>query len=87
MATYACSDLHGQKDLLIQIQKFLQPDDVVFFLGDAADRGPYGWEMIKMIAQDKRFISIKGNHEDMLIKAARSYYRDEYTGEDYSLLV
>ena len=31
MATYACTDLHGQKDLLVKIQKFLQPDDVVFF--------------------------------------------------------
>ena len=86
MATYACTDLHGQKDLLVQIQKFLKPDDVVFFLGDAADRGSHGWEMIKMIAQDKRFIPIKGNHEDMLIDAARSYYPDERIGHGFSLL-
>ena len=86
MATYACTDLHGQKDLLVKIQKFLQPDDVVFFLGDAADRGAHGWEMIKMIAQDKRFIPIKGNHEDMLIDAARSYYPDERIGHGFSLL-
>lgn len=40
MATYACSDLHGRLDLLKQIQDFLQPDDTVYFLGDAGDRGP-----------------------------------------------
>ena len=38
MATYACSDLHGRLDLLKQIQDFLQPDDTVYFLGDAGDR-------------------------------------------------
>lgn len=39
-----------------------------------------------MIACDNRFISLKGNHEDMLIKAARSWFIHERTGSDYRLL-
>lgn len=87
MATYACSDLHGCKALFQKIRKFLKSDDIVYFLGDAADRGTHGWEIIKEIATDSRFIPIKGNHEDMLISAAESYFPDERPGRGYSLLV
>lgn len=80
MATYACSDLHGRLDLLKQIQDFLQPDDTVYFLGDAGDRGPNPWETIKAVAQDKRFIYLKGNHEDMLVKAMEDEVRREGCG-------
>ncbi len=86
MAVYACSDLHGQKELFTKIKAFLKPDDIVFFLGDAADRGSAGWEMIKALHQDSRFICLRGNHEDMLIKAAQSYYPDERIGHGFSLL-
>ena len=78
MATYACSDLHGRLDLLKQIQDFLQPDDTVYFLGDAGDRGPNPWETIKAVAQDKRFIYLKGNHEDMLVKAMEDEVRSTW---------
>ena len=69
MKTYACSDLHGHKNLYDQIRQFIQPDDVVYFLGDAGDRGPQSWETIKAIASDPNFIYLKGNHEDMLANA------------------
>ena len=45
----------------------LKPDDTVYFIGDACDRGPDGWRIIKEILDDKRFIYIRGNHEQMLI--------------------
>ena len=89
MATYACSDLHGRLDLLKQIQDFLQPDDTVYFLGDAGDRGPNPWETIKAVAQDKRFIYLKGNHEDMLVKAMEDEVRREgcgVLGKNFALL-
>lgn len=86
MATYAVSDLHGQKDLLIQIQKFLKSDDKVYFLGDAADRGPDGWEMIKMILKDSRFEFLKGNHEDMLVQAAKDWFKYESYTDNYHIL-
>ena len=89
MAIYACSDLHGRLDLLKQIQDFLQPDDTVYFLGDAGDRGPNPWETIKAVAQDKRFIYLKGNHEDMLVKAMEDEVRREgcgVLGKNFALL-
>ena len=80
MAIYACSDLHGRLDLLKQIQDFLQLDDTIYFLGDAGDRGPNPWETIKAVAQDKRFIYLKGNHEDMLVKTMEDEVRREGCG-------
>ena len=38
MSMYACSDLHGMKELYLKIKDFLKPEDKVFFLGDAGDR-------------------------------------------------
>ena len=69
MAVYAWADLHGRFDLLVEGLQYIKPEDEVYFLGDAADRGPDGWECIKYILADKRFNYIKGNHEDLLLKA------------------
>lgn len=81
MATYACSDLHGMLNLYKTVKEFIQPDDVVFFLGDAGDRGPHPWECIKTIMDDPQFIYIKGNHEDMLVNAMGKGY-----GRQFNLL-
>lgn len=86
MAVYACTDLHGRKDLLDKILEFLQPDDKVYFLGDAADRGKDGWEMIKIILNDNRFVYLKGNHEDMLVNAAKEYRKWTAKGDHFSHL-
>lgn len=69
MAVYACSDLHGMLRFYKAVKEMLQPEDVVYFLGDAGDRGPEPWECIKTILNDPQFIYIKGNHEDMLVDA------------------
>lgn len=81
MAHYVCSDLHGMMIFYKTIKEFLQPDDVVYFLGDAGDRGPEPWACIKAILSDPQFIYIKGNHEDMLVNALGKGY-----GSRYSLL-
>jgi len=67
---YALSDIHGFKSLYDQVKEFLEPDDLVIFLGDAADRGPSGWECIKAMLDDPQFIYLLGNHDLMF---ARSY--------------
>jgi calcineurin-like phosphoesterase family protein len=77
MSIYTCSDLHGNFDLYKQIKKSLKPEDKVYFLGDAGDRGKDPWKLIKYIYTDPQFIYLKGNHEDMLVKAVRSYLRYE----------
>mgnify|MGYP003559269184 FL=1 len=81
MAVYACSDLHGMLHFYKAIKDILKPEDIVYFLGDAGDRGPHPWECIKTIMDDPQFIYIKGNHEDMLVKAMGHGY-----GRHYNLL-
>lgn len=77
MSVYALSDLHGYYNLYQQVKEFLKPDDKVYFLGDAADRGPDGWKLIKAIYSDPQFEYLMGNHEHMLIHAMREYVYGE----------
>lgn len=74
MSVYACADLHGRGDLWDKIKNFLKPEDTLYFLGDAADRGPDGWKIIKEMLADPRVVYIKGNHEDLLVKAIYSLH-------------
>lgn len=76
MSIYALSDLHGYYDLYKQIKKFLKPEDKVIFLGDACDRGPQSWKLLKAVLKDEQFICIRGNHEDLL-----SWAMLEFAGE------
>lgn len=78
MAVYACGDLHGHIKIFKKIKAMLQPKDKVYFIGDAGDRGPKSWECIKAIYEDPQFIYLKGNHEDMLVKACEDYISQEY---------
>ena len=66
MSVYACSDLHGMLHFYKAIKDKLKPEDTVYFLGDAGDRGPHCWETIKAILDDPQFIYLRGNHEAML---------------------
>ena len=75
MRTFAVSDLHGMIDLYWQIKNFLKPEDKVYYLGDMGDRGTNCWETVKVIMDDPQFRVIKGNHEDMLIKAMKAWYK------------
>ena len=68
---YAIADIHGMFDIYIQVCDMLQPDDVVYFLGDAGDRGYDGFHCINYIYSDPQWIYLKGNHEDMFVHAAR----------------
>ena len=78
MSVYALADLHGRLDIFNEGLKYLTPEDKIYFLGDAADRGPDGWAVMKAILKDKRFIYIKGNHEDLMIKAIDDFkFSDE----------
>lgn len=86
MSVYAISDLHGCLDLLKQVQNFLKDDDIVYCLGDCCDRGPEPWKTVKEVFQDKRFIYLKGNHEDMLDKAMFDFLIAERFGFDYETL-
>ena len=85
--TFAVSDLHGCLNLWKQIEKFLEPDDKIYVLGDCGDRGPEPWETIKAVAANPQAIYIKGNHEDMLYHALVDWTRHGVLSDDYWLLV
>lgn len=85
--TFALSDLHGQRGLWEQIKAYLQPEDKLYFLGDAIDRGPDGFTIMKeMMANKKQIVYIKGNHEQLMENALLELKRTEgRTYEELSL--
>lgn len=81
---YAIADIHGMYDIYEQVCEMLQPDDVVYFLGDAGDRGYDCFKCIKEIYLNPQWIYLKGNHEDMMIKAIKSeVINGEYGSHDF----
>lgn len=89
MAKYAFTDLHGRLDIFNKICEFIKPEDELYCLGDCGDRGPQPWETIKAVLQHPQVkVYLKGNHEDMLVKAYSEYQKyghDRYTNACYLL--
>lgn len=84
---FAVSDLHGQRALWEQIKAYLQPDDRLYFLGDAIDRGPDGYAIMKELLLDGRATYLMGNHEFMMMEALQEirHYGGEWVGEKLDL--
>lgn len=76
MSRYIFSDMHGDGYLWNNIKAFIKPEDQLWFLGDAADRGEEGWRIIKEIYNHPQITYIKGNHEQMLADAIEEYHQD-----------
>lgn len=71
--TYVFSDIHGMKRLYDQIKAYLNTGERrAVFLGDACDRGENGYVIMKDMLTNDNILYIKGNHEDMFVKAARA---------------
>lgn len=84
MAVYVCGDLHGHLEIYKKIKSMLNPEDIVYCLGDCGDRGPDSWATIKAVYEDPQFIYLKGNHEDILIKACEDYLDNDEMWDYYS---
>ena len=52
-----------------KVIEYLQPDDKLYFLGDAIDRGPDGIKIMNKLLTDPRVVYLKGNHEEIMAKA------------------
>ena len=88
MSRLICSDLHGNLPLWNKIKNYLKPEDHVWFLGDAGDRNAEGWTIIKELLAHPQFTYLKGNHEDMLVKAMNDYLKfDGLRDYNWNLLV
>ena len=74
--TLVFSDLHGCYDLWEGIKAELKEDDKVYCLGDCADRGTGGYQIMKEVIADPRITYLKGNHEVMMLDAMRQGLKD-----------
>ena len=86
MSVYAVSDMHGNLKAWKKIKEFVKPEDKIYVLGDCGDRGPDPWTTIKEVLTDPQVVYIKGNHDDMLVKAAREAMDGSYGSEKQRLL-
>ena len=64
MSVYAVADLHGNLILADKILNFLKPEDTLYFLGDAADRGSDGLAIMEKFLSAPNVVYLKGNHEE-----------------------
>lgn len=83
---FATADLHGNWEVWKAIKKELKPEDTLYILGDCADRGDRGWDIIKEAYKDSRIIYLKGNHEEMLADAIYDVNRHGSAGRNWQLL-
>jgi len=70
---YVMADLHGCYELYSAMIDWCFAQDnecTVVFLGDACDRGPYGYKIMRELLDNPQVIYLKGNHEDMFVQAA-----------------
>ena len=74
MARYAVADLHGHYELYKAIKDRIKVDDLLYVLGDCADRGPDGWKTLSSIIEDPQCILLMGNHEWMLKDVMEDWY-------------
>ena len=74
---FACSDLHGKYNIFKSILNKIDETDRVIVLGDVVDRGENGFRILKEILSDKRFILLKGNHEDMFYDDIKEWHKWE----------
>lgn len=69
MGTYAVTDLHGQGWAWDAVKARLKPEDHLFFLGDAIDRGPDGVRIMQELLVRPNTTYLMGNHEQMMLDA------------------
>lgn len=76
MRYYAIADLHGRFDLLKEAHRRIKEynegkDCKIITLGDYIDRGPQSRQIIEYLIENQsdNFISLKGNHEDILVQS------------------
>lgn len=78
---FACSDLHGSLKFFNIIKSKMTYGDVLYVIGDVADRGKNGYAMMKeILSHPETYVYLKGNHEDLFVKAAREI--NDYAHEE-----
>lgn len=75
MATYVMSDLHGDYRAMKSVlnKANFNENDVLYILGDIADRGEDFYKIFSFVKSSKNVIMLSGNHEENLIKFIRKF--------------
>jgi len=68
---YCISDIHGEWDRFQQMleQISFSPEDQLYVLGDAIDRGPNSMQVLHFIMDAPNITMLMGNHEEMCFNA------------------
>lgn len=87
---YASSDWHGCWDVAKKVLDYLQPEDILYYLGDTTDRGDSGVKIFQALMTRPNTFYIKGNHDQMMADAIPFVWREiedinYYGGHGYSL--
>ena len=75
---YASADWHGCGTIADKVLNELKPDDKLYFLGDAIDRGKDGIYILEKLLNDPRVAFIKGNHEELMQQAVPYLMSDDF---------
>ncbi len=89
--TYAIGDIHGRLDLLQQALARIEHHAEgnahrIISLGDLVDRGPESRAVVDLmmrLTDADHFICLKGNHEEMMLRALRERGQAIYFWTDY----
>ena len=73
---YTSADWHGYGKVAKKVLKYLQPDDTLYFIGDAMDRGKNGMMILDALMNRPNTYYIKGNHDEMLERAIPYMIKD-----------
>lgn len=80
------TDVHGCYDLYKAAMNYCKeqdPECSIIFGGDACDRGADGYKIMCELLEDPQVLYLKGNHEDMFVRAARYILNDLDKPLDY----
>ena len=73
---YCSADWHGCGKVAKKVLNYLQPDDILYFLGDVTDRGPNSIELLDALINRSNTYYIKGNHDQMFENCIPYMIRD-----------
>ena len=78
IATYVCSDIHGEYDMFVDLLKKidLKPSDTLYVLGDVLDRGPHPIKALRMLMEMPNAVCLVGNHELMAVECLEFLMRE-----------
>lgn len=77
------TDVHGCYDLYRAAMNYcFEQDDtpMIIYGGDACDRGPDGYKIMKELLDNPQVVYLKGNHEDLFVHAAW-FIMSDYRGK------